>query len=421
MATLKTETAAYHQKLESLPYFSELIAHRLPLECYVNQLRALSVIHSVLEGEIAASANDRITHVWEDGLRKLPLLMDDLHFFEPRVPADNTPSTEAALSMVEKIRLRGIEHPLSLLGYLYVMEGSTLGNHLHQPDIATSYHLDGFVGSRYYSNYKDNVATKWQHFSQRMDQALDDPALHAPIVEAAHEAFAGLEILYNVLFPVKKSENSLHVARINPEAGNHPIPSDKREIQAALKASNQCWNEYPYLEKRYGTRGKRFTDSDSCWLATLAVLDQRNVQKQVDWLCRVLAPRGMPSLMMESILCHLSQELTAAVPENIALYQKLHNCSETLKENRNRLIAEKTFKDLADEFEKKLEPDMRETYKNTGLLLVSAVVDEKNGVTGVLSGIQEWLVDTDRFSNSWIAAVEQTLHEAKRIAAWHQA
>ena len=124
---------------------------------------------------------------------------------------------------------------------------------------------------------------------------------------------------------------------------------------------------------------------------------------------------------MESILYHLSQELTAVVPENIALYQKLHNCSETLKENRNRLIAEKTFKDLADEFEKKLEPDMRETYKNTGLLLVSAVVDEKNGVTGVLSGIQEWLVDTDRFSNSWIAAVEQTLHEAKRIAAWHQA
>ena len=46
MALLKAETAAYHLKLESLPYFGKLMAHQLPLECYVNQLRALSVIHS---------------------------------------------------------------------------------------------------------------------------------------------------------------------------------------------------------------------------------------------------------------------------------------------------------------------------------------------------------------------------------------
>jgi hypothetical protein len=285
---------------------------------------------------------------------------------------------------------------------------------MHQPDIAKSYHLDGFVGSSYYSSYKDNVTVRWQQFTQKMNQVLDDPALHDPIVEAAHEAFSGLEILYNVLFTVKKSENTLlHVARINPEAGNHPIPSDKREIQAALKASNQCWNEYPYFEKRYGKRGKSFSDSDSCWLATLTVLDQINLQKQVEWLCRVLATRGMPSLMMESILCYLSLELTAAIPENKALYQKLRNCSEILKEKRTKLIEEKTFKNLADEFEKKLKPDMRKAYKNTGLLLVSAVVDEKNGVPGAVSGIQKWLIDEGRFSVSWIAAVEQTLHEAK--------
>ena len=81
METLKAETTAYHAKLESLPYFNELIAHRLPLECYVNQLRALSVIHSVLEEQIAASENKQIACVWEEDLRKLPQLMDDLHFF----------------------------------------------------------------------------------------------------------------------------------------------------------------------------------------------------------------------------------------------------------------------------------------------------------------------------------------------------
>ena len=88
MALLKAETAAYHAKLESMPFFGKLIAHELPLECYVNQLRALSVIHSVLEEQIAASVNEQIARVWEDGLRKLPLLMEDLHFFDPRVSSD---------------------------------------------------------------------------------------------------------------------------------------------------------------------------------------------------------------------------------------------------------------------------------------------------------------------------------------------
>lgn len=163
---------------------------------------------------------------------------------------------------------------------------------MHQPDITKTYHLDDFDGSRYYSSYKDKVPARWQHFSTKMNDVLDDPALHGPIVEAAHETFAGLETLYNVLFPVKKSEKTFHVARINPGAGNHPIPSDKREILAALNASNLCWNDYPYCEKRYGKRGKLFSDSDVCWIATLTVLDQLDLQRQVDWLCRVLATRG---------------------------------------------------------------------------------------------------------------------------------
>lgn len=413
MAILRAETAASHSKLESLPYFDELIAHRLPLECYVNQLRALSIIHSILEDRIAASVNEQVVGVWEDGLRKLPLLMDDLHFFEPRISSDNTPSIEAAISMTEKIRLRSIEQPLSLLGYLYVIEGSTLGNHMHQPDIAKSYHLDGSDGSRYYSSYKDKVKTRWQQFAGKMNKILDTPALQNPVVEAAHETFAGLDVLYNDLFPLKKSEVTFHVARINPEAGNHPIPADKREIEAALNASSRCWNEYPYYEKRYGARGKRFSDSDICWLTTLTALDQIDLQRQVKWLSRVMAARGMPSLMLESALYCLSQELTMAVPENKALYRKLFSSAEKLKANRLEHIEEEDFRNLAEEFEQTVEPDMRNAYENTGCLLVSAVIDEKNGIPGSLKGLQQWLVDADRFSSAGIAAVEQTIYKVK--------
>ena len=415
MALLRAETVAHHSRLEALPYFAELIAHRLPLECYVNQLRALSIIHSVLEEQIAASVNEQLVGVWQDGLRKLPLLMADLHFFEPRISSDNISSIEAALAVTKNIRLRSIEQPCSLLGYLYVMEGSTLGNHMHQPDIAKSYYLDGLDGNHYYSSYKDKVKTRWQQFAQKMNKVLDAPELRGPVVEAAHESFAGLEVLYNQLFPLKKSNDSFHVARINPEAGNHPIPADKKEIEAALNASGRCWSEYFYYEKRYGKRGKRFSDSDFCWLTTLTALDEVDVQKQVDWLCRVLAARGMPSIMLESTLYCLSEELVTALPENRALYQKLCNSAGKLKANRLKYVEEKVFNNLAEEFEQSVQPNMRKVYGNTGLLLVSAVIDEKNGIPGSLSALQQWFVDSDRFSSAWIAAVEKTIHKAKKI------
>jgi heme oxygenase len=411
MSTLKVETVACHAKLEALTYFGELIAHRLPLECYVNQLKALSIIHSVLEELVASSTTEQVARVWEDDFRKLPLLMDDIRFFEPRVPSDNTPSIEVALQITKKIRQKSIEQPFSLLGYLYVMEGSTLGNHMHQQDVIKCYHLNGSDGSRYYASYGNKVISRWQQFTRRMNEVLDDPAMHGPVIETAHQMFAGLESLYTNLYPLKKSRDIFHVARINPEAGNHPIPTDRREIQAALNASSQCWNEYLYFEKRYGDRGKRFSDSDTCWLVTLTSLDQTDLQKQVDWLCRVLSTRGMPSIMMETILHFLSLELTAAIPENKALYHKLLKSSEKLKENRLKHIDEKVFRNLAEEFEQGVEIKMNKFFKNTGSLLVSAIIDEKNGIAGAQSGLKKWFIEVEGMGD----AVEQTIFRVNSI------
>ena len=60
-----------------------------------------------------------------------------------------------------------------------------------------------------------------------------------------------------------------HIAAINFEAGDHAMPQNPLEIDLALRAAKVAWERYPYLEHRYGERGRRFTDSDSCWLVTL--------------------------------------------------------------------------------------------------------------------------------------------------------
>ena len=417
MARLKVETQAYHSKLESLPFFKALMEHRLPLECYVSQLQALAVIHGVLETEIALSDDHRVSSIWHDGLKKLPFLQEDLTFFDPRVATNNPTAIEAALFMTQQIRLRRIENAITLLGYLYVFEGSTLGNDMHRPDIAATFHLDGLNGCRYYASYQDQVQNRWNRFSDNMNHTFADLSLHDPIVESAHEAFAGLETLYQALYPATANGITSHVARINPEAGNHPIPDDEREIQAALKASERGWAAFPYYEHRYGKRGKRFSDSDTCWLVTLTRLDQESMQKQIEWLGRVLATRGMPLIMLEYTLNYLHQELVKAVPNKKATYDLLAEAVEILRKRRSAVMPEKQLKALSHEFDRAAGPRLAQAYRNTGKLVVSAVIDEITGQEGVVAALQEWLTDSGRFPSNWINAVNSTIRKARQPSA----
>jgi len=415
IARLKEETKDCHSRIEALPFFKALIAHKLPLECYVNQLQSLAVIHGVLENEIVSSKDNRVAAIWDDELKKLPLLEEDLKFFESRVVSDASTSIDAALAMTGKIRLRGIENPVTLLGYLYVFEGSTLGNSMHKPDIVATYHLDDLDGCRYYSSYQDQVPGHWNRFSKKMNGILDEASLHDQIVESAREAFTGLEALYRALYPPDEKSKTYHVARINPEAGNHPIPDDEREIQAALKASNRGWSEFPYYEQRYGDRGKRFSDSDTCWLVTLTRLDPGSMNKQIQWLGRVLSTRGMPMIMLECTLNFLHKELVIAVPAQKSTYDKLSTAADMLRKLRINILPEKEFNALSREFDQAIDSNLAEKYLNTGKLLVSSVIDEKIGITGAVAALQGWLTNSDRFPENWINTVNSTIKKANHV------
>jgi hypothetical protein len=61
--------------------------------------------------------------------------------------------------MTEKIRMKQVDTPLKLLGYLYDYEISTLGNNMHRPDISETFHSDEMNGCNYYLSYRDEVST----------------------------------------------------------------------------------------------------------------------------------------------------------------------------------------------------------------------------------------------------------------------
>ena len=414
MEQLKANTQKYHSELETLPYFQALIEQSLPLEKYVNQLRALSVLHGVFEQEIATVENEDVNAIWQDDLAKLPLIEQDLSFFAPRIMPGESDAINIAMRMVGKIRLLKLESPFSLLGYLYVFEGSTLGNKIHLPDIIETFNLNGEQGCSYYASYRERVEMKWSEFSSRMNQVLASDEKRTMVVEAAIEAFEGLKELYVALNEMDQDQPRSHATRINPEAGNHPIPEDEREIEAALKASEKVWEEFGYYEKRFGARGRKFSDSDTCWLVTLATLEQHNIDQQIEWLCRVLATRGMPSIMLERTLLVLAAELSDRVPEKSEEYNKLAVAGNTLADARAKIISTSTMLSIAEEFDRARGAEQARAMQNTGMLIVCAVVDDKLIAEGSLEALVSYLTSAE-FPQEWCEAVLETVKKAHSI------
>lgn len=188
--------------------------------------------------------------------------------------------------------------------------------------------------------------------------------------------------------------------RLNPSAGDVPMPDDPREIDAALRAGRITWRLVPYYRWRYGERGEAFTRSDSAWLVTLCRHPQSHVHEQLAWLGAVLSNRGMPQWLLEIHLEVLFRQLNRTVPENATAYEKLLTASFVLSEARQRRISEESVERLSKQFARDVGAPGHRWMLGTGRLLVAAVADEKAGMTHAVTSLESWLVDPKRFDEA---------------------
>ncbi len=197
----------------------------------------------------------------------------------------------------------------------------------------------------------------------------------------------------------------------NPDAGNHPLPNDPMEIEAALRCSQRILKLYPYFMERYGQRGEVFTRSDTGYLVTLLDYRQHYVDQETGWLARVLAARGMPRFLSEIHLDVLAEELLTLVPKQAERYQKLSLAAERLRDERLQYMSQADFDGLSAAFES----NSTGTIPNVGSILVSAVCDEAAGLEEVVARLVSWLDDGQRFSPTWRQALADTLKRARAI------
>jgi hypothetical protein len=206
--------------------------------------------------------------------------------------------------------------------------------------------------------------------------------------------------------------NKFHIATINFEAGDHAMPQNPIEIALALRAAEVAWDQYPYLEHRFGERGRRFTDSDSCWLVTLAhTPTEITVTKSLEWLRTVLASRGIPTVILEFHLQAIQKAISEEAAERPARQTQFGHFLSDRQAERRKLFGDEGPSRLIDVFDQRFCACTGFKVELAAELIISAWVDEHSGIVGSISALRNWLTDVERFSKEWIANVHELLVE----------
>ena len=413
--SLKEAISDSHTRMETLPFFIALTNGVLPLESYVGNLRTMAVILGTLEHELSYGALEEVSRLCQSRPSRLGHLRRDLSVFDPLCIGDIMAANQQAQKIAEQIRRYRIEQPTDLLGILYVLEGSTLGNAMHLPDVIKTFGPQISGSACFYAGYGDKTAENWKVLLSAMNALQLNQEGRERIIQVAKDFFDHLEILFASLYPFDKANLEFTASMLNPEAGNHAVPDNVDELHAAVIAAEKCRGEFPYFNERYQERGRNFAKSDAAWLVTLASLQQTELMLQVEWLGRVLANRGMPRITLERQLELLYGELAAALPEKHDRYEGLLEAAGSLARERFRHIPEPMFSSLAAEFHIASDGELRGRLKGTGYLIVSAVCDNAAGITDAESSLLAWLLDKDFFPEQWLSAVRNTLDRAHQI------
>lgn len=390
---LRAQSRALHETAHALPFFHALWRHELPLESFVTQLRCLAVVHGALEKFLAAHGFNEPFCALLDGHRpKLPLLLQDLELYRERWVPNVLPAVEGALRIADRILVLSQENTTALLGFFYTLEGSTQGGRVMEPHLRKNFSLPEGQGTSFFCCYGEATSARWHNFLDVLGHSLkDDEAAQETVITASEELFRALIDVYRALFPFQDNQLGHHVVSLNPEAGQHPVPSDQRELEAACRAADRCWKAFPYFALRYGERGTRFAASDAAWLVTLCHGDVRALIDQVFWLSQVLSVRGMPSWLLENQLRMLHEELVSSCPENRASYDRLLLAADALRSRRQAMMSEERIMALARETAQRFPQEGDLPWASLCQVLAAAAADEAAGMQGALDTVLTWL------------------------------
>ncbi len=246
-----------------------------------------------------------------------------------------------------------------------------------------------------------------------------DPDTLRAAVDAPEEADHGVaEVVAEALASVatglerRDTGEAVDAGVVNADAGRHEIVTDATLLRAGVRASQRSYDAVPYYRLRYGGRGARFASTDTAWLISLAEHDEDQAVTHVRWLARVLANRGMPSLLLERHLGALAAELRSVAGDDAA--GRLPAAATALASTRRRHVDDELLARAdawADEALGAALP-----FPGTGVLLAAATADELAGLTADDLPFVGWLTYPERVRPEAAAAIRDVRDRIRAAA-----
>ncbi len=175
---LKKETATQHKNTENVPLQRRLMQQDFTQAEYLKLLEAWWLILSVFENQFSKSPLLHNIIQDLDKRYRLPLIEKDLKAFGKLPPNISPPHSPINTASAE-----------DYIGYLYVLEGSTLGGQFIEKKLLThpwitQNHIN------FYQGHHKNTRSMWLEFKRQLDSwGNQNKTKHLQVVAAAQKAF----------------------------------------------------------------------------------------------------------------------------------------------------------------------------------------------------------------------------------------
>ena len=200
---LKAETSADHFRAEKHPLMAAMVTGRIDRAGYTRYLAQLLHVHLVLETHLCRLAAEQgvFRLVVREHHMRTPDLLADLEALGQCLTKH--PPLPATGLFRERIDGLAADAPVSLLGTLYVLEGSTNGGRYIGLAVRRSLGLfEGEVvgsGTEYLEPHGERQRDRWESFKASLDVLTLSHAEHDLIVAVASDAFRGVHDIFEDL------------------------------------------------------------------------------------------------------------------------------------------------------------------------------------------------------------------------------
>lgn len=179
---LRQRTAAQHTKLEATKISTDLLRPDATVQMYMTYLAHMRGVMAFAEHHVYPVLAHLFADISERG--KLAAIDSDI---ETLARMTTRPATKPLPVSTEPMTTA------FAMGYMYVIEGSTLGGRMLLKHVKTTLGFDEEAGARFFSGYGANTGTMWKQFLQILTGYAVGNECEEEVIAGANHAFKIIE------------------------------------------------------------------------------------------------------------------------------------------------------------------------------------------------------------------------------------